>query len=202
MTPSTLLACPACDRLHRRVRVPGGRVAVCHRCGEPLYRGGGDPIDRPLALFLTAAVLLVLANLFPLMQLQFHGQVVTTTLPGSALELWRTGNRILGLMVLSTGTILPLVLLGGSLGVLMSLRFHRGGIVHARILRWLHLLEPWSMVDVFVLGILVAFVKLAKMAEVLPGPSLMALGLYLLVDVAATASLDWPALWARLEEGS
>lgn len=192
-----LTACRECDLLQRRPRLDRGAEARCRRCAALLYRAREDDLDRPLAYTLAAAILFALANAFPMVSLEVQGVSTTATLAGTAAALFRQDMKLLGALVFFTTVIVPAVQLCAMAYLLIPLR---AGIVPLRLalaLRTLQAVRPWGMIEVFLLGILVALVKLAGMASVVPGVALWTFGGVLMMIAAALASFDAQAIWAR-----
>ena len=197
MTASTcaLIACPECDTLHR-ARSPGVRGrALCSGCGALLYRSIPHTLDRALALNLAALGLLVIANLFPFLTLRLGGREEVSLLASGAVALFQAGMAEAALLVFATSVLFPLLTTLGTLWLLLPLHFGRRPPAMGAVYRAVVALSPWSLVGVFMLGALVAFVKLLDLAEVLPGPSLFALAAAMVATAAARANLEPSRLW-------
>ena len=194
----TLCACPECDLLHRLGRVPERGTAHCIRCGAILKRGGRT-IDRTLALAVTALVLFALANAFPILKLHLHGMAQDATIPGCVQMLAASGWIWLALIIFITVELAPLAHLLGVTYVLVQVK--RGRATHrtARVFRTVLKLEMWGMAEVFVLGIIVSYVKLSQMALVSTGLSLYALVGFIVIAAAELSSLDPATVWDALE---
>jgi len=195
-----LIACHECDLIHRVKPLPKKGVANCIRCGSVLYRHKPNSIERTLALSLAGLVLFVLANSFPFLALKMGAQVHQTNLISGIMVLYNQGMHALAIIVLLTTILAPLAQLLGMLYVLMPLRHDRVPPKFAPIFRFLHSLETWSMMEVFMLGILVSVVKLAKMAQIVPGIAIFSFFGLIMVLTAATASLDPHEIWHRWEK--
>ena len=193
------MACPECDLLHRNLPAPSTGSLLCSRCGAVLRRSGKGTPDLPLAFALAALIFFALANAFPLLALRLHGAVQETTLPGCVHILASIGRPWLAAIVATTVQLAPLAQLAGLVYVLVQVKRRRARPLTARIFRWTQELPAWGMAEVFVLGILVSYVKLAKMAEVVPGPSLYALGAFVVASAATFATLDSGTVWDALE---
>ena len=193
-----LTACRECDLLHRIAPLPPGGKALCTRCAAPLYRNIPDSLDRACALYLSALMLWVMANAFPFVSLRLSGRVEENMMLSGPIALAREGMPELGLLVFLTSILFPLLTIAGSLYVLLPLRF--GGRLPgaARAWRLVRLLSPWSLVGVFMLGLLVSIVKLLDLADVVPGAGLFAFVGLLLATAAAHANLDQGAIWPRV----
>ncbi len=183
----------------RTVPLPPGGVARCARCGAVLYRQGDTGLDQVLALTVAGLILFALANAFPLLTMRIDANVQPATLLSGVWLLADQGMAGLAALVVLTSAAAPLlklVLLGY---ILVPLRLGRRAPGTARALRMVLALQPWAMMEVFLLGVLVAMVKLSSMAEIVVGPALYAFGFLVLVLAGITASLDPRTVWDRLE---
>ena len=197
--PPSLVACPDCDLLNR-LDGPAAATLLCARCGAVLRRHRPDSIDRTLALVVAALLLFALANAFPFLAMQTGGLVQETTLLSGVHELWRQDLRLLAALVFCTCVLVPAAQLIGLGTILLPLRLGRRPPPGAtRILRLVQAAAPWGMMEVFMLGILVALVKLGHMATIVPGVSVFSFAALIVVMAAAFSTLDPPLLWARLD---
>jgi paraquat-inducible protein A len=164
-----------------------------------LYRQGDTGLDQVLALTVAGLILFALANAFPLLTMRIDANVQPATLLSGVWLLADQGMAGLAALVVLTSAAAPLlklVLLGY---ILVPLRLGRRAPGTARALRMVLALQPWAMMEVFLLGVLVAMVKLSSMAEIVVGPALYAFGFLVLVLAGITASLDPRTVWDRLE---
>jgi paraquat-inducible protein A len=199
VTPgSILMACPECDLLHRVNPPPKRGTASCTRCGAILRRGGSATKDVALALHVVALTLFLFALSFPLLTLHLHGTVQETSIPGCARILANLGWPWLAAVLITTVILAPLVHLGGMIYVLLQIRWRRPNRWTARVFRIVEPFGTWGMAEVFLLGIIVSYVKLAKMAVVVAGPSLYALGAFIVAAAAAVSALDIRSVWESL----
>ncbi len=194
---STLIACPECDLLQRSVPVVSDRVARCRRCLRVLYGPANDDLDRPLAFTLSAGILFIVANAFPIVGLELQGQSSAATLFGTAQALWQNQMKLLAGLVFFTTIVVPAIQLAAMAYVLVLLRFEHVPHFMPLALRAIQAVRPWGMVEVFILGLLVSLVKLAGMATVVPGTGLWSFGGLLLMIAAAVASFDPRAMWSK-----
>ena len=163
------IACPDCDLLQRIPPLAPGGKARCARCGETLVNQRADPLGRPLALTVAAALALILANTMPLMGLEVVGRESSTTIIGGAQEMWLRGSEITAVIVAFCAVIAPAGHVLFMLVVLLAVRRPPAPRWVGELLRSAHFMQPWSMTEVMMLGILVALVKIAQLATVLPG---------------------------------
>lgn len=199
---TNLIACRECDLLHTQVALPAGARASCRRCGAALYQDVPDSLNRALALHLAALMLLVMANAFPFMALRLSGRVQENVLASGALALFEHGFWELSLLVFCTSILFPLLTIAGMLYVLLPLRLGWRPPAYALLYRLVRVLTPWSLVGVFMLGALVAIVKLLELADIIPGIALFSLAGLLLVSTAAAASTDPRILWPAAPAGT
>jgi paraquat-inducible protein A len=200
MTPERWVGCPDCDLLNRLGEIPEGAAARCRRCGGLLRKRRPRSIERTLALVIGAAVLFAVANSFPFLSFDMKGQETQTTLITGVTDLWQQDKPELAGLVLLTIFLAPLLQIAILLYVLLPLNLNRVPWGMARAFRLLRRVEPWSMMEVFMIGILVAVVKLMDMAQIVAGPALWAFIMLFLLISGAVASLDPQAVWERVEE--
>ncbi|MGZ8219906.1 paraquat-inducible protein A [Methylomagnum sp.] len=195
------IACHECDLLQREIPLPAGGTATCPRCGATLYRNNPAGLDRTLALLLAAAILFVLANAFPIVTIEARGTRNATTLFGAVLTLWDEDMPTVAGLVFFTTLLAPAFELFTLIFILAAVRlgFQSGPL--PAVLRWVLGTRPWSMVEVFMLGVLVSVVKLSHLAHIEPGVALWSYGALILVFAAAMAGFDAHTLWNRLAAG-
>ena len=196
---NTIIACHECDLIHRIQPLPQGGTARCSRCGAGLYRHKKNSLDRTLALTMAGLALFVVANSFPLLLMKIGAQLQKATLFTGIRELWTGGMWEVALVVMLTTILVPLAQLIGLFYVLLPIKLGRMPLKLAPVFRMVQSLSPWSMMEVFMLGILVSVVKLAGMATIIPGISLFAFLALIFILAASAASLDPHLVWEMLE---
>lgn len=195
----TVVLCHECDLPHAAVSLEPGRRAHCRRCSAKLYHAWRDDLDTPLALAVTGIVLVFLANALPFMTFALEGRTHTNNLASGVLEFWQSGFPGLAALVFLTSICLPVVSLTLMLYLLTGLRFGRVVPGGAKVLRAIFTLRPWAMMEVYLLGVIVAFVKLADLADVTLGPGCWSFIALILTVSAANATLQAGPLWARID---
>lgn len=153
-----------------------------------------------IALALSALVLFILANVYPLVGLTVNGTTRMTTLIGAAEAFYEQGFGTLGVLVAFTAVVVPLTQILTLLYVLVPLRL--GIAVHGQrlLFRILATLRPWGMAEVFMLGSVVALVKLSAQAEVSPGVALIAYGFLMMSIAALTSATPGEQYWRWVSE--
>jgi len=190
-----LIACPACDLIHRRANLPAGSAARCRRCSALLYRAKSSALDRPLALALAGFLLLMIANFYPFLTLNLEGRIQDTVLISGILALYGESRMGLAGLVLLTGIVFPLAQLAGLIYVLGPLKLGRRVPKMALVFRWVRYIQPWAMTEIFMLGTLVTVVKLAHTGSIVTGPALYAFMALVLILPAATSGIDAESVW-------
>jgi paraquat-inducible protein A len=193
------VACPDCDLLQRIPPLKPGDRARCTRCRHILATAPRDPLDLPLALTLSTAVFLIVANTIPLMHLSVLGLTAATTILGGAYEMWQTGEPITAAVVAFCAVIAPGLYTLFMLTVLIAARRPPAPHWVGEMLRWAQSMQPWSMIEVMMLGILVALIKIAELASVDPGIGMYAVGALVVLFPAIMVSFDPREVWKRVE---
>jgi paraquat-inducible protein A len=194
-----LLACPDCDLLQRLPELEAGASARCPRCDRELWRPRDHVRHRVLPLTLAAAVLYVVANTSPMLGLSAVGHVASTTVLGGAEQLWRDGRQIVAGLVLLTAIIAPALQIGFLLAIELGARRARPPRWVGTLLRYHPTTRTWSMIEVMMLGVLVALIKIAELATVIPGLAMYALGALVFLLAWMQASFDPREIWERVE---
>jgi paraquat-inducible protein A len=193
------MACPDCDLLQRLPQLAPGSKARCAQCGETLAVGRRDPLDRTLALTVAAAIAFIVANTMPLMGLSAVGRESSTTILGGAHQMWLQGSEITAVIVAFCAVIAPAGHILFLLVVLIAVRRPPAPRWVGELLRSAHLMQPWSMTEVMMLGILVALFKIAQLATVLPGIGMYAAGAFIFLLSAVIVTFDPREVWKRVE---
>lgn len=195
-----ILACHECDLLNMVHRVPEGSTARCTRCGAVLYSRKANSIDRTLAFAISGLILFVLSNAYPILGMNMQGILQETTLIQGVTELYAQDMWGLAMLVFITCILVPLIQLSVLLYIILPIKINRFAWKTTVLFRYLQKLHPWSMMEVFMLGILVSIIKLEKMAVIIPGLSLYAFAALIFVLAGAISSLDSHLIWDRLGE--
>jgi paraquat-inducible protein A len=158
-----------------------------------------EPIDLPLALTITAAIVFVIANTAPLMSLSAVGRFASTTIMGGAYDMWLQGEAITAVVVAFCAVIAPAGYIIFMLTVLLAARRPPAPHWVGEMLRGAEFMQNWSMNEVMLLGILVALIKIAELANVEAGIGMYAVGALVLIFPAIMATFDPDEIWQRVE---
>jgi len=198
-TAVTTVACEECDLLQRLPELPPGGKARCVRCGNTLAMRPTDPINRPLALTVAAAIVFLIANTSPLMGLSVVGRASSTTIVNGVYEMWQQDERITAVVVAFCALIAPGTYILFMLTVLLAAQRPVVPIWAGEMLRWASSMQPWSMSEVMILGILVALIKIAQLAKVEPGIGMYAVGGLIVLLAGVAMTFEPSEIWQRVE---
>ncbi len=191
--------CHFCDTLHEAAQVPEGTAARCVCCGAVLYQNRPASLARATSFSITALLLMVVVHFFPFLVMDAASIRTSLNLTSAAMALIHEGSPILGTALAIFTIIAPIGMASGLIYVCGPLMFGRvaPGAIH--VAKWLNKTEPWNMIEVFLLGVLVSLLKLGKVADVHFGMGFWAFGALMICMAAAVAAIDRDELWDRLE---
>jgi paraquat-inducible protein A len=155
-----------------------------------------------LALAVAGAMLYLVANFVPMLGLTIVGRSASTTVFGGAEHLWEGDDQIVSVLVLFTAVVAPALQLGFMMLILIGARRVPAPRWVGTLLRYNHFTRTWSMIEVMLLGVLVALIKIADYATVIPGLALFTLGALVFVLAAMQSSFDPREVWKRIEWAS
>ncbi|MEZ5453017.1 MAG: paraquat-inducible protein A [Thiothrix sp.] len=194
------IACPECGQLHRYRPVASGKTAICTRCGAVLYRNRKNMFETALALTVAGLILFVMTNLFPLIGLRAQGVEQELHLFGASLAFWDQEYQVLAGLIVLNIIVFPLFELLSLLIVTLTVQFRWESSLAIFLYRWMRELKPWGMLEVFMLGVLVAVVKLGDLATLIIGASFWSFAGLIVTMAAATAVLDPFTVWRELDK--
>lgn len=190
-----LASCHTCEK------VSPITAGVCPRCGGHLHLRKADSINRTMALMIAAAILYVPANLLPILKIRELGIPREKTIISGLVEFWQMGSYPIAIVIFTASILIPLLKICSLLWLCGAAK---GKIPYsAKMLGkvyWVtELLGRWSMVDIFVVAILVAMVQLGNYMTVTPGSGALAFACVVILTMFAAMSFDPRMLWDQLE---
>jgi paraquat-inducible protein A len=195
-----LHACHECDLLQQMPELHGSCKVCCGRCGAVMRRFRENTVDNTLALALSGLLLFVLANFFPFMTFEIAGDSQENNLITGVLELYKNDRLFLAALVLGTTIVFPLAVLIALSYVLLPLKMGRIVPGFARVTRAIESFQPWGMMEVYMLAVLVSIVKLKQMAEIGMEVGFIAFSCLIFVSTWALSALDAEVLWDFFEK--
>ncbi|TXR38970.1 paraquat-inducible protein A [Ectopseudomonas mendocina] len=193
-----LIACHECDLLMRKPVLQDGESAECPRCGYELFSHRHRVVRRSMALVLTALLLYVPANFLPIMQLNLLGQTSQDTVWSGVVGLYESGMQGIAVVVFLCSMAVPLLKLLCQLLVLLSIRMDFARSYGLLLYRIYHHMREWGMLEVYLMGILVAMVKLMDLADLSLGLGLFCFIALLLVQVWLEVTMAPHQIWEAL----
>ncbi|MEE9395847.1 MAG: paraquat-inducible protein A [Methylococcales bacterium] len=178
-----------------------GCKAKCPRCGYTLYRALPNTLENSLALAIAGLILFVPAITFPVLSLTLLGNTREDTIISGVYALYDAGYFGIASLVLLGSVIAPFLRLILVCYVSGCLRMSYYPLHLTRYFRWYHRFDEWRMLDVYLLGILVAMVKLVDLGEVTVGIGLYSFVALLLINIMISGSVDENYFWNRIEQG-
>ncbi|MET1080752.1 MAG: paraquat-inducible protein A [Pseudomonas sp.] len=193
-----LVACHECDLLMLKPALALGEQARCPRCGYELYTHRHQVVKRSLALVLAALLLYIPANFLPIIRLNLLGQSTEDTLWSGVLALYNSGMQSVAAVVFLCSMAIPLLKLLCQLFVLLSIRWQFGRSYGLLLYRLYHHMRDWGMLEVYLMGILVAIVKLVDIADLSVGVGLVCFVALILVQVWLEVTMSPHQIWEAL----
>ncbi|MEE8287887.1 MAG: paraquat-inducible protein A [Nitrosomonadaceae bacterium] len=197
---SSVTACGGCDLLLKKEAAPYGKKACCPRCGHVLSNPKKNTVERSLALAIAGLALFIPANTLSILQLDTLGIAHGSTMLSGVVALFQNKMWILSIVVLLASIIIPLSKLLLVFYVTLGLKLNRSLPKLANCMRWYQHIEEWGMLEVYALGIIVAYVKLIDLANVIPELGLYCFVGMLLIATFISIAMDEEKLWELIEE--
>lgn len=199
-----LLLCDTCDLLCAPAGPARGRAAPagnCPRCAAPLHGRKPDSIARTWAFLLAAYLLYIPANLLPIMQTRSLFGLQDDTIISGVVFLWQSGSWPLALLVFGASIVVPLFKLLALTALVISVQRRSGWHPYqrARLYRLIEAIGRWSMLDIYVVAVLVALVQIRSFAAISAGGGAVAFGAVVVLTLLASHSFDPRLIWDPVE---
>lgn len=194
-----VLACETCGLTQRVHPLAPGTTAECIRCGATVATRPASGADTTLALTVAALVLYIPANIYPILSMNLYGAYNENTVWDGVVSLMQHDEYFVAAIVFLASIVIPLLKLLGLLFLVASVKWGKGRRLRARthISKFIDAIGPWAMLDVFLLAVLVALVKLGDLARVIPGPGLIAFTCVVVLTMLASQSFDSKLIWEQ-----
>lgn len=201
---ATNIVCETCGLMQQVEKLEPGTRAKCCRCTSIIGSRKINSLGRTAAFSLAALILYIPANIYPILRMNYYGAYSENTVWEGCVNLFKDGQWFVAGIVFLASILIPFLKLLGLffLVVTTKLRSARGRQQRTWIYKIIAVIGPWAMLDVFLLSILVALVKLQQIATVLPGRGLLAFTGVVLLTIFASASFDPKLIWEETEQAS
>lgn len=187
--------CRSCDLVVEVAPLAPGTRAECPRCGSTLSVRKPNSLARTAAFSLAALVLYLPANIYPILRMEFYGAYSESTVWDGCVKLFEDGMWVIALIVFLASILIPLLKLIGLFFLVVTAKSRRWQRERTRLYKFIDIIGPWAMLDVFLLAVLVAIVKLEQLATVLPGPGIIAFTSVVILTILASMSFDPRLIW-------
>ncbi len=189
------IICKKCDTLHQKKLLKIGGVAKCSECGSVLYRRHRNLVDYGLAIGIASLIFFIIANAFPIVNIELRGVHQDISLPSVLLSLFENGFFIVGVFCSLVIFIFPFTVMVIFIWIMWLLKIQRGEREIEKLLIFLARILPWNMTEIFLISIFVALVKLIGYAQIHFGLSLWALIVFVAFDLYLSKSISIDELW-------
>lgn len=193
------IACELCDAIQEAPRLLEGEIAHCGHCGEMLFQNRTRSLSRAIGFSAAALIFMALAHSFPFLTMEAAGNRTELGLVEAAQALLEDGDAPLAALSIGFTVVAPLLLVGGLLYIAAPLSVGKAWPGSVTLARWIQHSEPWSMLEVFLLGFIVSLLKLGHLADIEFHIGLWALVAVVLCIAGAIGGIDRRELWDRLE---
>lgn len=201
---SGLMNCHACHQLSRIPPLLSEGEAICPRCEAHLHLRKPNSISRTWALLIAAYILYIPANLLPVMTVISFGKGEADTILSGVKELIHAGMLPIALLVFFASITVPVLKLLALTYLLLSVQYKSQWRPRERtkLYRMTEVVGRWSMIDIFMISILIALVKLDAVATIEPGPGAISFAAVVILTMFAAMSFDPRLIWDSIEEKS
>jgi len=197
-------SCASCHDCGLLVRMSGhGHGIRCPRCGAPVHSRKPRSLERTLAFVIAAAVCYVPANLLPVMAVTSLGKTSADTIMSGVIYFVLHGDWPLAIIIFTASVFVPLLKLMILAMLLITVRSGSRWrpVDRTRMYRLTELIGRWSMVDIYVVTILVALVRLGNLATIEAGAGAVFFGAVVVLTILAAESFDPRLIWDAAETG-
>lgn len=190
-----IVGCHACGLTHKAD--PNAHGMVCSRCGMTLHFRKPDSLSRTWALLIASYILIVPANLMPVMESNTLGASEDDTIMSGVIYLWASGSQALSIVLFIASIFIPVAKLFALTCLLVSV--HRRSTwkpkVRTQIYRILEAVGRWSMIDIYVAAMLTALVQFGSIMSINVGVGAIAFGAVVVLTMLAAESFDPRLIW-------
>jgi paraquat-inducible protein A len=194
------VACETCGLVQQVAEAPKGWAAQCARCGFQLQHRRAESRLRTLTFSLAALILYFPSNLYPIVTAEYHGLHSETTILQGIRSLFQDGQYFIAGLVFCTSILSPIIKILGLLLLSSTLNWPRWKKARAWVYQIIRIIDPWNMLEVFLLAISVSMIEMGRVATVHPGRGVFSFTAVVALTLLATLSFDPRLLWDTPEE--
>jgi paraquat-inducible protein A len=190
-----VVACETCGLVQEVDEVPFGAVVKCARCDFQIFHRRVGSRARTMAFTIAAGILYFPSNFYPLITAEYQGQYAQTTVLKGIQTLWDMGQYLIASLVFCTSILTPALKIMGLLFITMTLDWQRFQKTRAWMYKIIRVIDPWNMLEVFLLAIGVSMVEMGEVATVHPGRGVFSFAAVVVLTLLATLTFDPRLLW-------
>ena len=196
-----LVICKECHTLHRKIRLKKDeKVAYCNVCENVLYHSHDNMLKNALALSVTTLISFVVASLFAIVEIEMNGIWHELTLPFVFVTLFKEEFFVVGMIVSFLIFIVPLLYILSYTIVMIFFNLKTGKEATGKLLIMIAKIKPWNMIEIFLISVLVALIKLVGYAQIEFGISFFALVVFIILDIYLSKEIQLLDLWDLRDE--
>jgi paraquat-inducible protein A len=196
-----VVTCPTCGLVQRMdAEIPDGSRVTCARCDFVIHRRKPDSRTRTFCLALAAFILYWPANLFPIVITHYWGREEQTTIFQGINGLFQQGNYFVGSLVFTTSILSPGLKILGLLFLAVTLPWPNWKKSRTWVYKIIQIIDPWNMLEVTLLAMLVSIAELGKVATVHPGSGVFSFAAVVVLTICATITFDTRLIWDAEED--
>lgn len=197
-----LVSCHDCHLLSRIPKSPSHKVVCCPRCGEELHQRKPNSIARTWALVIAAMVFYIPANVLPMTVTTALGNAQADTIMSGVIYFIQSGSFAIAAVIFIASVFVPFLKFAILIYLLLSVQFKsiKRPKDRTRLYRFTEAIGRWSMLDIYVVTILVALVKLDFLADIAAGPAAIYFAAVVVTTMIAAESFDPRLIWDVVEE--
>ena len=198
-----LVGCHGCGLVLRHPQLRARTVARCPRCGARLHQRKPDSIRRTWAFLIAALIFYFPANLMPITITTYLGSTQSDTILSGVLYFMHTGSWGIALIIFVASIVVPIAKLVILCGLLLSVQWRTRWRPRERswLYRAIEMVGRWSMLDVFVVTVLVALVRLGYLSTIEAGPGVFFFAAVVVMTMIAAMTFDPRLMWDAMEHG-
>jgi paraquat-inducible protein A len=199
---ASLLSCSSCHLISKNPFPAGKTKAYCPRCGERLYVRKPESLSRTWALVIAAIIFYIPANVLPIMKVTSLGKAQSDTILSGVIYFIQTGMWPIALVIFIASVFVPILKLAILIFLLISVQIKLKWRPkdRTRLYRAIEAIGRWSMVDIFVVTLMVALVKLGALADIEAAPGAIFFAAVVVVTMFAAMNFDPRLIWDKMEE--
>jgi len=191
----TIVACQTCGLVQRVDRLPEAWAAYCPRCGFRLVHRLPNSRLRTFVFSLAALILYFPANIYPIVTANYHGMHSETTILEGIRSLFQNQEYAIGGLVFFTSILSPIVKIIGMLLITVTLNWPHWRKFRTWTYEIIRIIDPWNMLEVYLLAISVAMIEMGRVASVYPGRGVFSFTCVVALTLLAALSFDPRLIW-------